>query len=510
MALWLSARDVDLLADGGKLVKPHVTSIADVAKAFSLYANPAEQATKGFKAEEYLARALSEGGGVGPFLLVLDNFETVDSPVSVYSWLNNAIRLPQKLLITTRMRDFKGDYAIAVERMSEPEFEAVVDGAALRLGIQDLVSREYLDDLYTECDGHPYAAKIVLGEVARSRKQVKVERVLAGREDLLDKLFARTFTSLSAAAKRVFLTLCGWRSSIPRAALEAVLLRPSNERFDVEGALERLEQTSMIEVARSGADGEVFISVPLAALLFGQRELNVSPVQSAVMADLQLLREFGAIRQTDLRHGLGPRVRAFANRVAAAAAAGLEVKERLAVLEHIASVYPEAWEVLADLASEHPEHVAAKIVPSEEDSLRSFLRERPNEVRIWERLAELYRSQGDYLEQINCLVQAAECSNPILLGASKAANVLNHRLAMGQLVLDGEEKRALASRLRQLMEANCEDATGDDMSRLVWLCVRLKDYAAASEHLRIGLARDPSNRHLLNLKDRSVSGWVGK
>lgn len=507
MALWLSARDVDLLSDGGRLVRPHVTSISDVARAFCDYANPPEQGTKGFKPAEFLARALSDGAGVGPFLLVLDNFETVDSPTSVYSWLNNAIRLPQKLLITTRMRDFKGDYAIAVERMTEEEFEAVVSGTASRLGINSVVSRRYLSDLYTECDGHPYAAKIVLGEVARSRKPVKVERVLAGRDDLLDKLFARTFTSLSAASKRVFLTLCGWRSSIPRAALEAVLLRPGNERFDVEGALERLEQVSLIEITSSGADAQAFISVPLASQLFGQRELRVSPVQSAVEADLQLLRDFGAVKPTGLGQGLEPRVRAFAGRVAAAAAAGQEIGDRLAVLEHVASVFPSAWEALADLASEHPEHVLAGIVPAEEDSLRSLLRERPRDGRIWERLAELYRKRGDYLEEVNCRVQAADGSEPVLPAASKAANIFNQRLGLGQVALDGEEKRALGLRIRSMMEANLSDAGGDDLSRLVWLCVHLRDFEAAERHLRHGLEIEPGNRHLAKLRERSVTGW---
>ena len=36
-----------------------------------------------------------------------------------------------------------------------------------------------------------------------------------------------------------------------------------------------------------GADDQAFISVPLAALLFGRREFFVSPIQSAVEADLQ-------------------------------------------------------------------------------------------------------------------------------------------------------------------------------------------------------------------------------
>jgi hypothetical protein len=42
-------------------------------------------------------------------LFVFDNFETVRSPAELYIWIDTYVRPPDKVLITTRFRDFKGD-----------------------------------------------------------------------------------------------------------------------------------------------------------------------------------------------------------------------------------------------------------------------------------------------------------------------------------------------------------------------------------------------------------------
>jgi len=63
------------------------------------------------KAIDYLARSLTKSGE-GPLLFVFDNFETVRNPAELYRWLDTYVRLPNKVLITTRFREFKGDYPL--------------------------------------------------------------------------------------------------------------------------------------------------------------------------------------------------------------------------------------------------------------------------------------------------------------------------------------------------------------------------------------------------------------
>src|SRR5262249_316165 len=98
--VWFSARDIDLLPEGPKVVSPRVLSQADIADQFVRLLQPAEAGVKGFKALEYLARALTRSPLAKPVLFVFDNFETVRSPGDLFAWLDMHIRLPNKILIT--------------------------------------------------------------------------------------------------------------------------------------------------------------------------------------------------------------------------------------------------------------------------------------------------------------------------------------------------------------------------------------------------------------------------
>src|SRR6185437_15448623 len=110
------------------------------------------------------------------------------------------------------------------------------------LGINELLTEAYYNELISESDGHPYVIKILLGEVAKSQRLVKIQRILAGNDEILDALFERTFVGLSKSAQRIFLTLCNWRSTIPQIALESVLLRDANERMEIGNAIDELER----------------------------------------------------------------------------------------------------------------------------------------------------------------------------------------------------------------------------------------------------------------------------
>ncbi len=131
-----------------------------------------------------------------------------------------------------------------------------------RLGMGGLLTAEYRQELFRESEGHPYVVKILLGEVAKAGKLKKIERIVADADELLTALFERTYTTLSPAAQRVFLTLCNWRVTIPKLALEAVLLRPSNEKMGVGDAVDELEQSSFVELLESQADHQIFVSTP--------------------------------------------------------------------------------------------------------------------------------------------------------------------------------------------------------------------------------------------------------
>ena len=70
--------------------------------------------------------------------------------------------------------------------MEETKFRSSMRTVSVQLGIEGIVDGDYQQSLYDDSDGHPYVAKILLGETARTQRPASVERVMATREDILD------------------------------------------------------------------------------------------------------------------------------------------------------------------------------------------------------------------------------------------------------------------------------------------------------------------------------------
>ena len=153
--LWISARDIDLLESGAKRVRPRVISQDDISHAAVDLLEPRERYSPDFNATRYFEECLRKGAA-GNTIFVLDNFETVQSPVDVYAWLDTHVRLPNKVLITTRIREFRADFPVDIGGMTEDQAGLLVDQHSDRLGIRDAISTDYKNQLISESDGHPY------------------------------------------------------------------------------------------------------------------------------------------------------------------------------------------------------------------------------------------------------------------------------------------------------------------------------------------------------------------
>ena len=306
--IWLSARDIDLQLTGPKPVRPLVYSPKDMGKLYASLVLPQETLnSKSFNAQAFFEQQLQKND-IGPCLYIFDNFETTQNPIELYSWIDTYIRLPNKVLITTRLRDFKGDYPIEVRGMEDSEARTLVKQTAIPLGIKELLTTVYIAELLSRSEGHPYVIKILLGEVAKARRLMDIPRLVAGSEEILTALFERTYASLTPCAQRAFMTLAAWNSSIPRLALEAVLMRSIAERQEVERGIESLLQFSMAEMHSSPTDKQDFISLPLVASIFGKRKLNISPFKAAIQSDVEILRMLGPSRNDDIHLSLAKRL----------------------------------------------------------------------------------------------------------------------------------------------------------------------------------------------------------
>lgn len=502
-AVWLSARDVDLLPEGPKLVSADVLSLNDMAREFVRLMGTPGAKGKGFDAAAYFASALTKSPINSPILFAFDNFETVRGPGDLYAFLDAHIRLPNKILITTRSRDFKADLPVEVSGMTEEESERLIDVVAAGLGIKGSLTAEYRSEVIRESDGHPYIIKILLGEVAKARMLVKVNRIVASKDKILDALFERTYSSLSPAAKQVFLTMCNWRSTIPRIALEAVMLRPANEKMDVENAIEELIQTSFVEEVVAAEDYQSILSVPLAASEFGRRKLRASPIVTAVKANTALLLNFGVAQKADATAGIAWRIDRFFRSVAEKAANNPSTLEsHLPMMDFLAQRHPRGWMLLARIYEESSLEDGAE---KAKGYWRRYLEDvgKSEGARFaWSQVARLCRSTKDWIGEIHALVELCSLEGTTIEEISDGLNRWNNVFKQQTLYIAGDERQILGQSLLQLFEQSQSEASATDFSRAAWICLALHETERAKELVRRGLLRDPKNEYCQNLAER--------
>jgi hypothetical protein len=504
--VWLSSRDVDLQLAGPKPVRPNVISPEEMGRLYATLVLPADQVkVKGFNPRVFFEQQL-EKNDLGPCLYVFDNFETTQSPIDMFNWVDTFIRSPNKVLITTRLRDFKGDYPIEVKGMEDAEARDLVDRTAGALGIGAMLDRTRVDEIIQTAEGHPYVMKILLGELARTGVVANVAKLIAGNDELLIALFERTYASLGPCAQRAFLTMSAWSSSVPRIALEAVLMRSTAERQEVETGVEALVQFSMAELHTAPSDHQVFIRLPLVASAFGKKKLNVSPLRASILSDVELLQMLGPSRSDDIHLGLAHRLEKFIGNIARRVDAGQPFNDYAPIIEMICRAYPPGWLILARWhlgtgGSEDCEKAKAE--------LTRYLEQQPGEdnaAEAWRMLGHACYRTGDKLGEAHAFIERAQLASVPFSEVSSTANRLNALLREHDLDVDKEEKRHLAQRLLIVLEGRQNEATADDLSRMAWLALHTDQQAKAIEFTRAGLQLDSSNPHCHGLNERLGAG----
>ena len=503
VVLWISARDIDLLDHGAKSVQPKVISEDDISTAAVELLEPGDRFSDGFNATKYFENCLMHGAG-GNTLFVLDNFETMKSPADVFAWIDTHVRPRNKVLITTRIRDFRGDYHIDIGGMNEDEARLLVDGHAARLGIEDLITEEHRNQLIEESDAHPYVLKIMLGKVAMERRMVKPERILASSEHILRALFERTYSALSLGAQRIFLLLSSWRVLVPEIAVEAVLLRPETKRFDVADALDQLYRFSLVERTEAEEQGQLLIGVPLIAAIYGRRKLQASPIKIAVEGDRQILMEFGTDRPKDLHQRVLPRIESLYRAVAARAQGRIaEYEENQALLEYLAERVPVAFLRLSDLVYELDELEGSADLSKE--YLRRYLEVAPalEKPQVWVKLADRCRGSGDELGEVHALCEAAIEAGSDVERLGEYGNRLNNRIRgmkdQNSDTVWSEGITALLLRVVEVFERRLSELNATNCSRLAWLYLTVGNTDRARDVANLGLRRDPDSEYCQRL-----------
>ena len=351
LMVWFSARDIDLTLAGPKAVKPRVLAERDIAQQYRRLIGDSNQNIEEKNVVSLMADHM-RASPLGPTLFVFDNFETVRSPIDLFQWIDTNIRLPNKIVITSRFREFKADFPIEVLGMERRESELLVSQTAIALNIEAIIGQKQTEQIIEDSDGHPYVIKISLGEIANKGQFERPARLIVRKDDILDALFDRTYANLSPLAARIFLTLSRWRSLVPQLGVEAVISRHGADGGDAEKAIDELVRMSVVERSKA-EDGSDFLGVPLAAAIFANKKFETSPQRELIDSDVHLLQDIGATTSSGLREGIGPRINALFRRIARRIGDGkLDFEAIRPALEFVARSYNPAWWLLADLQSE--------------------------------------------------------------------------------------------------------------------------------------------------------------
>ena len=506
--LWFSSRDIDLLPDGTRQVKPQILTEKDIAREFTKHIGPwllSAESLNEVDPVKFLRDNMYQSD-FGKILFVFDNFETVNSPIDLFNWIDHYVRLPNKALITTRFREFRGDYPVELAGMSFEECGQLVDATARRLKISHLVSRDEKDELYDASDGHPYIVKILLGEIRKYGRAGKAERFLASQENMLDTLFERTYSRLPLVAQRIFLTLCSWRSLVAETAIQAVLLRPENEITDVSEAIDDLHNSSLIEKNESESDKELYWSVPLAARLFGLKKLETNRLQLQIKGDRKFLQMFGASQESDVKQGMQPRIKRLFGEIESRVDDDdvSSVEAYVPIIESVASQYPDTWLLLADLykkkfgSDSQFESTLERYIESSKSA---------DEKRTaWEKLARHFQARSKFADELFARIQLAQLPDTDYETISEAVNRFNNILRPGgTFEFEHDDKSQIVQILILLMEQRDNEADANDFSRLGWLYMRNNQLREAELAARRGLKIDAHNEHCTRLLQRIQS-----
>jgi hypothetical protein len=263
---------------------------------------------------------------------------------------------------------------------------------------------------------------------------VNIPQLVAGGEEILTALFERTYASLTPCAQRAFMTLAAWRSSIPRLALEAVLIRSILERQEVENGIESLLQFSMAETHVSPSDKQNFISLPLVASAFGKRKFNISPFKAAIQSDVEILQMLGPSRPDDIHLGLAKRLEKFISNITKRVESGESYESYSPILEMMCRAYNPGWLLMARW---HMETGKSIDLAKAKEELNRYLENDPvgsSAAEAWFMLGKVCRLTNDTLGEIHAFIERSQINSVPFYDISSTANLLNRSLHTLDLV----------------------------------------------------------------------------
>jgi tetratricopeptide (TPR) repeat protein len=315
---------------------------------------------------------------------------------------------------------------------------------------------------------------------------------------MLVALFERTYDNMTPAARRVFQTLCNWRTNIPRIAIEAILVRHQNEYMNVPKAIDELYRFSLIDLIKNEIDGHEFISLPLSSFEFGRKKLSVSSMKSAIEVDTIYIRMFGTTNEYEIKKGIGPKVEKFFNEISKKNLLNKTnfSEEYRPILILICGNYNPAWLLLSRIHEELNEYLKAK------EALQNFISNETDDKKkllAWDKISVYCRIMKDWLGEAHSYIEMCEFSVIDFNKLSQCSANLLRLLTENKIKIDSNEKTILVRKMSTLLESRIEEGDLDSRTTLAWLYMNLGDLQSAKKVTKHILNQDKNHVHAIKL-----------
>lgn len=249
-----------------------------------------------------------------------------------------------------------------------------------------------------------------------------------------------------------------------------------------------------MEIAES-KDGNQFITVPLVAAPFGKAKLSVSLQKNKISAEMRQLHAFGVTKTSDIAEGIDDQVDRFFRQLEREPESA---DDYLPMAEFIARRHPPAWRHIIYL---YERRGTRRDLGKAKDAVQRYIQSsasHDDQLWAWRKLADLCGSTADRSGEINALSEMCELPDIPFTQLGYAAGRFLTIFRVHDPV-DKTEKGIIVQRLVEVMENRVTEAKVEDIGRLVWLCLHIKDVDRARGFTQLGLGIDPRNRYLRDL-----------
>lgn len=492
VVLWLSSRDIDLLPNGIVETQPEVSTLSDMADLFCRlmdgFIDPSDSNIETFR------RELAEP--TWRYLIIADNFETLEDPEGVQKFLADTALAPTKVLITSRNRAFAADLPITVDGLEVDQANELINREARSRYCEGLLTDDIRERFIKFTDRRPYPLKLAVALLAANVHPHEITERLRSDKSVLEALFRRSYDVLPKEAK-YFALLVGNSNGRVSDLLGRVAVARRGFRFtDAEQPAVAQAVINRISYGK----GQYGYTCPYTAREFLRMEAALSELEDAVREDVAFVREYRGITERGDRDQ-GVRIaREIAGRILAAESADESTSDLVDILERLAGVEPAAFVHVADVRRAVGEDPERQI-----EALRTGLEIDLDQPKLWIAWSEIERDRRDYRRSYQLIRQGIDACNS-LEGISE---IIGHFLALSS---ENQVKTAAfrgnldrypaADAAIRALEAFGDELNGDQLGMLAWLYRLRGKPRDALDTVFTGLRLEPHNPHLLNLESR--------